>query len=47
MHYRSRCHVRRNMVRWQRGIGSLSAHIVAYTVIILLRAREAIVREVR
>jgi hypothetical protein len=47
MHYRPGCHVGRYMVSWQRRIGPLSAHIVAYTVVILLGAWEAIVREVR
>jgi hypothetical protein len=47
MHYRSRGYVGRNMVGWQRGVGPLSTHIIAYAVIVLLRTWEATVREMR
>ncbi len=35
------------MVGWQRSIGPLSTHVIAYTIVVLLRAWEAIVREMR
>jgi len=35
------------MVGWQRSVRPLSAHVIAYTVIILLRTWEAIVRGMR
>jgi hypothetical protein len=47
MHNRSWCHVGRNMVGWQRGVGPLATHIVPYPVRILLWTWEAIVWKMR